>query len=102
MLSETSVRLAIAIWIAPLGWAQVSAVVSLNNGVQIGVSASVSQGKLTGLTPELHPASGNSFYRVYRDENGLAAFAYELMVERTSDGTQFRITAKSAGAEFAA
>ena len=95
-------RLAAAIWMAPLCWAQVSAVVSLNNGVQIRVSAQSSQGDLTGLTTELHPASGNSFYRIYRDENKLVVYAYELMVDRTADGTQFKITAKPAGAEFAA
>jgi hypothetical protein len=95
-------RVAIAIWIAPLCWAQVSAVVSLSNGVQVRVAAKSAEGDLTGLTPELHPASGNSFYRVYRDDGGVAAFAYELMVGRTEDGTQFHITAKPAGSEFAA
>jgi len=77
--------------------AQNSAVVSLSNGVQlrIGVSAS------TALKTELEPASGNSFYRVFRDQNGLVVFAYELMVSRTPDGEQFEIRGMPAGDDFA-
>jgi len=47
------------------------------------------------------PATGNSFYRIYRDENNLAIFAYELLMERTSDGDHFRATVKPVGDEFA-
>jgi hypothetical protein len=50
----------------------------------------------------LEPASGNSFYRIFRDQNKLAVFAYELQVERTADGEHFRVTAKPAGDDFAA
>ena len=75
----------------------VSSVVSLSNGVRLRISADRS-----ALATELAPASGNSFYRIFRDENGLVVFAYEIAVERTPDGNQFRITAKPAGDKFAA
>ena len=77
-------------------FAQLSATVSLNNGVQLRITGTPSP-----LKAELTPASGNSFYRIFRDENDLAVFAYELAVDRTPQGQQFRITAKPAGAEFA-
>jgi len=54
------------------------------------------------LKASLEPASGNSFYRIFRDENNLAVFAYELMVTRTPDGQQFRVTAQPATVNFAA
>jgi len=78
--------------------AQDSSVVSLSNGVQVRIAAS---GAPSALKTELAPATGNSFYRIFRDENGLAVYAYELMVDRTPDGTQFRLTEKPAGTEFA-
>jgi hypothetical protein len=79
--------------------AQVSSTVSLSNGIQLRIT---SRGAPASLKMELQHASGNSFYRIYRDENGLVVFAYELAVERTSDGTQFRATARPTGSEFAA
>jgi len=88
--------------VTAVSFAQESASVSLSNGVRLGISAQSSAGGLDGLTTEIQPASGNSFYRIYRDENGLAVYAYELEVERTADGMQFRVTARPAGAEFAA
>ena len=54
------------------------------------------------LQASLEPASGESFYRIFRDENNLAVFAYELAVARTPDGQQFRVIAKAATEEFAA
>jgi hypothetical protein len=54
------------------------------------------------LKAGLEPASGNSFYRIFRDENKLAVFAYELAVERTPDGQQVRVTAQAATEDFAA
>jgi hypothetical protein len=77
--------------------AQVSSTVSLSNGVQLRISNTP-----TSLKVDLQPASGNSFYRIFRDENNLAVYAYELQVERSPDGEQFRITAKPAGLDFAA
>ncbi len=77
--------------------AQVSSTVSLSNGVQLRLTGTPSPLKI-----EMAAASGNSFYRILRDENNLAVFAYELAVDRTPDGEQFRISAKPAGLEFAA
>ncbi len=54
------------------------------------------------MKASLEPASGNSFYRIFRDENNLAVYAYELAVERTPDGQQFRVTAQAATVDFAA
>jgi hypothetical protein len=54
------------------------------------------------LKASLEPATGDSFYRIFRDENNLAVFAYELAVARTPDGQQFRVTAKAATVDFAA
>ncbi len=75
----------------------VSSSISLSNGVQLRIIGTPSP-----LKTELEPASGNSFYRIFRDENNLAVFAYELVVDRTPDGEQFRITAKPAEEDFAA
>ena len=80
------------------GFAQVSSNVSLSNGVQLTIACDSNP---SALKIDLEPASGNSFYRVFRDENNLAIFAYELQVERTSDGDHFRVTAKPAGDDFA-
>jgi hypothetical protein len=78
--------------------AQTDSSVSLSNGVQLRISAAFGQQpwKIT-----MGSASGNSVYRVFQDENGLAIFAYELALERTPDGEQMRITARPATAEFA-
>jgi hypothetical protein len=78
---------------------QGSSVVSLNNGVQLRVGI---RGTGTSMKSEMEPASGNSFYRVFKDENNLAVFVYEIVVERTADGERFHIIAKPAGEEFAA
>jgi hypothetical protein len=53
------------------------------------------------LKAEMKPAGGNSVYRLYRDETGLAVYAYELVVDRLPDGNHFQILAKPAGEEFA-
>jgi hypothetical protein len=78
-------------------FAQPSSSVTLTNGVQLRISTTS-----TTLKARMEPASGNSFYRIFRDENGLAVYAYELAIDRTPDGEQFRMTAKPAGPEFAA
>jgi hypothetical protein len=92
-------RLLVALLLASVAasFAQPSSSVSLSNGVQLRIATTP-----TSLKVQLEPASGNSFYHIFRDENDLAAFAYELVVDRTPDGEQFRITAKPAGSEFAA
>jgi len=82
--------------------AQVSSDVALSNGVHLTITARAEEGTPIALKTSLEPASGDSFYRIFRDENNLAVFAYELSVERTPDGQQFRVTAKPATSDFAA
>ncbi len=75
--------------------------VTLNNGVQISIHTSL--GKPTGTTSvavEMQRAAGDSFYRIFRDQNRLAVFAYELQVAR-SGTTGFRLTTKPVEDEFA-
>ena len=83
-------------------WAQVSSRVSLSNGVQLTISTRTDDGSPVALKTSLEPASGDSFYRIFRDENDLAVFAYELEVARSEDGQSFRATAKPATQAFAA
>lgn len=83
--------------------AQTAASIAVNNGVELRVSASF--GNPTGeqtVKVELAHASGNSFYRIFRDQNNLAVFAYELVINRNADGTEFSIAAKPVEEEFAA
>jgi len=77
---------------------QTSSAISLSNGVRVRISANGTN----GLSTELAAASGNSFYRVFRDGNHLAVFAYEIAVSRTPDGSQFRISARPYGGAFTA
>ena len=97
-------RTTLAIWIAfgTAAFGQFSATVALSNGVRLEIQTQPQPGAASGLKVEIQPASGNSFYRIYRDQNNLAVFAYRLEVERTSDGMQFRLTAGPSGDEFAA
>lgn len=81
---------------------QVSSRVALSNGIQVSVGTRTSNGTAVALKPSLEPASGDSFYRIFRDENDLAVFAYELEAARTPDGENFRFTAKPAEEDFAA
>ena len=76
-------------------WPLVAETVSLNNGLRLRITP-----ERSSLTPDLAPASGNSFYRIFRDFNELAVFAYELKVDRSADGKQFQITAKPALEDF--
>ena len=85
--------------LAVAGFTQVSSNVSLSNGVQLSIVCSANPDP---FKIEMAPASGNSFYRIFRDENNLVVFAYELLVERSSDGEHFRLTARPAGGDFAA
>jgi hypothetical protein len=85
------------VWPLAVCVGQLSSTVSLSNGVQLRIATSS-----TSLKVKLEPASGNSFYHVFRDENDLAVFAYAIQVDRTPDGEQFRISAKPATTEFAA
>ena len=84
-------------------YAQVSSTVALSNGVELRVTTN--PGQPTGeenLKIEMARASGNSFYRIFRDQNNLAVFAYELAVDRAANGNEIRITAKPAETAFAA
>jgi hypothetical protein len=88
---------------AKVAFAQSTSTVSLSNGVELRIRADL--GPQTGqqdVKVELAPASGNSIYRIFRDQNDLAAFAYELAVERSADGEQIRLTTKPVEDEFAA
>jgi hypothetical protein len=83
-------------------YAQDAARVSLSNGIQLTIAARSDNGTPVALMTSLDPASGDSFYRIFRDENNLAVFAYELEVARTADGQNFRVTARAATDAFAA
>jgi len=87
---------------AQVSSAQVSSKVALSNGVQLEIATHTDNGAPVALNTSLEPASGDSFYRIFRDQNNLAVFAYELAVARTADGQNFRITAKPAEDAFAA
>ena len=82
---------------------QISSVVSLSSGIQLEIKANL--GDPTGeqaLRVEMARASGDSFYRIFYDQNKLAVFAYELAVERAaSDPNALHLTAKPAETEFA-
>ncbi len=52
------------------------------------------------MTVEMARASGNSFYRIFRDQNHLAVYAYELEVSLTPNGQALRATAKPAIDQF--
>jgi len=83
------------------GWSADYENVTLNNGVQISIHTSL--GKPTGTTSvsvEMLRAAGDSFYRIFRDQNRLAVFAYELQVAR-SGTAGFRLTTKPVEDEFA-
>jgi len=92
-------RVLLGLAILQAAWGQASSVVSLSNGVQLRVAI---RGTGTSLKTEMEPASGNSFYRIFRDENNLDVFAYEIVVNRTADGERFHVIAQPVGAEFAA
>lgn len=77
-----------------------SSTISLSNGVQIEVSTTL--GQPTGqqsISLEMVRASGDSFYRIFRDQNHLAVFAYELVFDLLGD--RLRATARPAETKFA-
>jgi len=82
---------------------QLSSSVTLSNGLELRIQTNLGQptGQQT-LRVEMARASGDSFYRIFKDQNNLAVFAYEVSVSRSADGRQFYFTAKPAEAEFAA
>ncbi len=82
---------------------QASSTVSLSNGVQLKISADVGHPiPPAEVNIQMTRASGDSFYRIFRDQNGLAIFAYELAVNVASGGDALGLVAKPAEAGFAA
>src|SRR5215472_8783867 len=84
-----------ALFIAGSLFAQSSSTITLSNGVQLTVEASF--GQPTGqqsLKVGMTRASGDSFYRIFRDQNDLAVFAYELGVSLSDSGAEVEFTAK--------
>ncbi len=82
---------------------QTSTTITVSNGVQIEWTADL--GHPTGqeqLTVEIVRASGNSFYRIFHDQNHLAVYAYELEVDLSPSGETLSATAKPVEDEFAA
>jgi hypothetical protein len=98
----TALRIAALLFAASLVFSQATSNVALSNGVQLSITARAEEGTPVALKTSLEPASGDGFYRIFRDQNNLAVYAYELMVQRTPDGQQFRVTAKAATDDFAA
>jgi hypothetical protein len=90
--------------LAALGaFPQTSSTVIVSNGVQLEISADM--GHPTGqeqLTVSVARASGDSFYRIFRDQNNLMVYAYELEVNLSPSGDAVTVTAKPAEDEFAA
>src|ERR1700747_3334470 len=75
---------------------------SLSNGVQLRITTSV--GNPTGqqtITTELQPVSANSFARVFRDQTGLAVYAYVLVVDRPTGDDEFHLLVRPAAGRFA-
>jgi len=83
-------------------FAQHSSVISLSNGIRFRITQHRKGSTPDQLKVEMKPASGSSFYRIFRDQNGLAVYAYEVVFERLPDGEHFQIVVKPAGNEFAA
>jgi hypothetical protein len=85
-----------------LAAAQAVSTVAISNGVQLKIAASFGQptGQQT-LKVEMSRASGDSFYRIFHDQNGLAVFAYELAVSLSSAGDAVALTAKPVETAFA-
>lgn len=75
--------------------------VTLSNGIQMSIRTGFGQPNgTTSVSVEMERASGNSFYRIFRDQNHLAVFAYELSVSRSgADG--FRLTTRPVELQFA-
>jgi hypothetical protein len=94
--------LTVALAFAGLSWGQASSTISLDNGLSFSISATLgTPAETERLNVEMFRASGDSFYRVFKDQSGLAVFAYELELARASGENEFRVTARPAGDGFA-
>src|ERR1700733_9990297 len=83
--------------------AQTEASIALSNGVTLRIETNL--GQPSGgeqIQSEMIPASGNSFYRVFRDQTGLAVYAYELVVDRQAGTAELQLAARPATETFAA
>ena len=80
--------------------AQGPVLIVLESGIRLRFVTDSGNGTPGPLKNEVKPASYNSVYRIFRDETGLAVYAYELRVDLTPDGDHFRLTAEPAGTEF--
>jgi hypothetical protein len=82
-------------------FADTSSTISLSNGIRLKVTTNAGNDGPDPLKVEMKAATGNSMYRIFRDQTGLAVWAYELVVDRLPDGEHFKIIAKPVGEEFA-
>lgn len=96
------IRAAFFIWCVATAAAQVSSTVSLSNGVQLQITTSLGQPAGQTVNVEMVRASGDSVYRIFRDQNNLAVYAYELVIHLDPSGNRLRAVAKPAETEFAA
>jgi len=81
--------------------AQDSSTISLDNGVRIRIEAKF--GNPTGqetLSVQMVRATGNSFYRIFRDQNALAVYAYELFFDLSGGGASVAASARPYGPAF--
>lgn len=88
---------------AAAAFPQASSTVVLSNGVDLELTADF--GHPTGeeaLTVEMVKATGNSFYRIFWDQNHLAVFAYRLEVTLAASGETLSAVAKPCEDDFAA
>src|SRR5579872_3083659 len=86
-----------ALWICSATACLAQVTVSLSNGVSLRIETSF--GHPTGeetIAAEMKPSSGNSFYRIFRDQNGLAVFAYKLVIDRPGED-EYRLILQPAG-----
>ena len=97
------VRLFCFLLAAAAAWAQADASIVLSNGVELKIGTNFGQptGQQT-IKVEMARASGDSFYRIFRDQNNLAVFAYELQIQLSGNGDAVVLTAKPTETEFAA
>jgi hypothetical protein len=99
---HTLIRVALFVSCMAVSPAQVSSTVSLSNGVQMQITTKLGQPAGQTVNVEMVRASGDSFYRIFRDQNSLAVFAYELVIHLDPSGNRLRAVAKPAETEFAA
>lgn len=81
--------------------AQDSSTVTLDNGVQLKIEADF--GHPTGqqtLTVQMARASGDSFYRIFRDQTGLAVYAYRVVFQLAANGSAVTASAQPYDEQF--